>query len=111
MTSIPTAFGSRPRRSAHQAMDAITEGLLKGYTRVIDADLSCYFDTIPHDKLLRSVAGRVADGAALGLLRRGVIPGAATEKMVSYNSRAIMAPAEVLGGVRLFAAALQSSWR
>ena len=64
------SFGYRPRRHAHQAMDAITWALRCGYTEVVDADLSQYFDTIPHNKLLRTVAERVSDGAILALLKR-----------------------------------------
>jgi len=64
------SYGFRPKRSAHQAMDDIKDGLLKGYIHVIDADLSKYFDTIPHDKLLMTVAERVADSGILSLLKQ-----------------------------------------
>jgi len=64
------SYGFRPRRTAHQAMDAIKEGLLKGHVQVIDADLSKYFDTIPHHKLLRTVAERVVDSQILSLLKQ-----------------------------------------
>jgi group II intron reverse transcriptase/maturase len=64
------SFGYRPGRSAHQAVDAIKKALLQGKHEVIDADLSAYFDTIPHAGLLRLVAGRVSDGAILGLIKR-----------------------------------------
>lgn len=64
----PHSYGFRPKRSAHQAMDEITDVLLKGHIQVIDADLSKYFDTIPHYKLQRAVAERVADSCLLSLL-------------------------------------------
>ena len=64
------SFGYRPGRSAHNAVDAIKRALLQGKHEVIDADLSAYFDTIPHAGLLRLVAGRVSDGAILGLIKR-----------------------------------------
>ncbi len=64
------SYGFRPKRSAHQAMDNIKDGLLKGHIHVIDADLSKYFDTIPHDKLLITVAERVADSGLLSLLKQ-----------------------------------------
>jgi group II intron reverse transcriptase/maturase len=63
------SYGFRPKRSAHQAIDAIAEGMHQGYTQVIDADVSKYFDSIPHAKLLATVAERVADGAMLHLLK------------------------------------------
>jgi RNA-directed DNA polymerase len=45
-------------------------GLLNGgYTEVVDADLSSYFDTIPHQELMKSVARRVSDGAMLALMK------------------------------------------
>jgi RNA-directed DNA polymerase len=62
-------YGYRPRRSAQQAVTAVHEALRAGYTDVVDADLSKYFDTIPHTDLLKSVARRVSDGAMLHLLR------------------------------------------
>jgi RNA-directed DNA polymerase len=66
----PHSYGFRPKRSAHQAMDDIKAGLLYGHTQVIDADLSKYFDLIPHDKLLRTVAERIVDGQLLRLLKQ-----------------------------------------
>jgi group II intron reverse transcriptase/maturase len=63
------SYGFRPKRSAHQAIDAIAVGMHQGYTQVIDADVSKYFDSIPHSKLLATVAERVADGAMLHLLK------------------------------------------
>ncbi len=66
----PHSYGFRPTRSAHQAMDDIKVGLLTGHSQVIDADLSQYFDTIPHDNLLRTVAERIVDGTLLNLLKQ-----------------------------------------
>lgn len=59
----------RLRRSAHQAEEAIREGLRIGKTEVVDADLAQYFDTIPHRGLMRQVARRVSDGAILKLIK------------------------------------------
>lgn len=64
------SFGYRPKRQAHHAVDEISRALRYGHVNVIDADLSKYFDTIPHDKLLRTVAERVADGGVLSLLKQ-----------------------------------------
>jgi len=66
----PHSYGFRPKRSAHQAMDDIKESLLKGHIQVIDADLSKYFDTIPHDKLQKTVAERIVDSQLLSLLKQ-----------------------------------------
>lgn len=67
--SHPKSYAYRPRRGAHEAMDAIKAALLSGRMEVIDADLSGYFDSIPHGKLLGVVARRVSDGAILKLIR------------------------------------------
>jgi RNA-directed DNA polymerase len=63
------SYGFRPKRDAHQALDAICEALKDGMTWVIDADVTSCFDTIPHDRLMKAVAERVADGAMLALVK------------------------------------------
>lgn len=65
----PRSFGFRPRRNAHQALEEIVRALRGGRTEVLDADLSKYFDTIPHRALLRQVARRVSDGSVLRLIK------------------------------------------
>src|SRR6202045_3654292 len=50
----PTAYGYRPDRGAIAAVEAVHKRLLEGYTAVVDADLSKYFDSIPHAELLKS---------------------------------------------------------
>ncbi len=64
------SYGFRPQRSAHDALDAVADALFRGQTQVIDADLSKYFDTIPHAKLMVVVAERIVDSSVLGLIRR-----------------------------------------
>jgi RNA-directed DNA polymerase len=63
------SYGFRPKRDAHQAMDDIRLHLRMGKFQVIDADVSKYFDTIPHDKLLELVARRIVDKNILKLIR------------------------------------------
>jgi len=63
------SYAYRPKRRIHQAMDTIREALLSGKVEVVDADLSSYFDTIPHRQLLRQVAKRVSDGSVLRLIK------------------------------------------
>jgi RNA-directed DNA polymerase len=67
---LDSSFGFRPGRSAHQAIDAIREHLSHGYREVYDADLQAYFDTIPHDQLLKAVEMRVVDRQVLRLIRQ-----------------------------------------
>jgi RNA-directed DNA polymerase len=63
------AYGYRPARGAADAVKDVYRHLRRGYTDVVDADLSRYFDSIPHDDLLKSVARRVADGSVLRLIK------------------------------------------
>jgi len=64
-----TSYGFRPRKSAHDAVDDVAYAMNTGHTKVIDADLSKYFDTIPHANLLAVVAERISDGAILRLIK------------------------------------------
>ena len=65
----PTAYGYRPGRSGIDAVKTVHRLLCQGFTDVVDADLSKYFDTIPHSELLRSVAARIVDRHVLSLIR------------------------------------------
>jgi RNA-directed DNA polymerase len=63
------SFGFRPKRGAHDALAAVREALYQGMYWVIDADVSAYFDTIPHDKLMKVVAEKVVDKGMLALVK------------------------------------------
>ena len=63
------SHGFRPGRRAHGAMDQIRKNLHVGRREVYDADLSSYFDSIPHDKLMRMIERRIADRSVLKLIR------------------------------------------
>lgn len=65
----PAAYGYRPGRSGTDAIKAVHDLLCRGYIDVVDADLSKYFDTIPHAELLRSVARRIVDRHVLRLVK------------------------------------------
>lgn len=64
-----SAYGYRPRRSAIDAVKEVHRLLCRGYTDVVDADLSKYFDAIPHAELLKAVARRVVDRHVLWLIK------------------------------------------
>lgn len=66
---LDCSYGFRPERNAHQALDALRGHLNGGYREVYDADLKGYFDTIPHDNLLKCVERRIADRQVLRLIR------------------------------------------
>jgi RNA-directed DNA polymerase len=64
-----TAYGYRPRRGAVDAVKEVHRHVVRGHTDVVDADLSRYFDSIPHSALLKSVARRVVDRNVLRLIK------------------------------------------
>jgi RNA-directed DNA polymerase len=66
----PAAHGYRPGRGAGQAIQTVLILLRQGYTDVVDADLSKYFDTIPHDELMQSLARRIVDPDMLRLIKQ-----------------------------------------
>lgn len=63
------AYGYRAGRSAQEAIQDVDQGLRSGMTEVVDADLSKYFDTIPHNELMQAVERRVSDHKVLWLIR------------------------------------------
>jgi group II intron reverse transcriptase/maturase len=63
------SYGFRAGKSCHHAVQAVWKWMNFGQTEVIDADIQGYFDNIPHDKLLRSIARRVSDGKMLRLIK------------------------------------------
>jgi len=65
-----SSYGFRPKRSSKDAMTAIKENLKQGKAEVYDADLSKYFDTIPHDKLQIALKQRIADPRILKLINK-----------------------------------------
>ena len=63
------AYGYRPVRGAVDAVKDVHRHLCRGYTDVVDADLSRYFDSIPHSDLMQSVARRIVDRHVLRLIK------------------------------------------
>lgn len=65
----PEQYAYRPERGALDAIRAVHGLVSRGYTEVVDADLSGYFDSIPHHELMKSVARRVSDRQLLVLIK------------------------------------------
>jgi RNA-directed DNA polymerase len=63
------AYGYRPKRSALDAVRTVHAAIDAGHTEIVDADLSKYFDTIPHAELITCVARRISDGRMLHLMK------------------------------------------
>ena len=65
----PGQYAYRADRSALDAVKHVHRLINTGHQQIVDADLSSYFDTVPHAELMRSVARRVVDGAMLHLIK------------------------------------------
>jgi group II intron reverse transcriptase/maturase len=65
----PEQHAYRPERSALDAVRQVERLLRTGHTEVVDADLSGYFDSIPHSELMKSVSRRISDGRILRLIK------------------------------------------
>jgi RNA-directed DNA polymerase len=68
-TFHPASYGFRPGRGCLDALREVAQLLADGHPFVVDADFASYFDTIPHDLLMRRVEERISDGRVLALLR------------------------------------------
>ena len=66
----PEQYAYRRKRSALDALVQVQALLDSGHREVVDADLSGYFDSIPHGPLLKSVSRRISDGHVLALIKR-----------------------------------------
>jgi len=66
---LDCSYGFRPDRNAHQAIEEIRKAVNSGRNEIYDADLKSYFDSIPHDKLVKAVEMRIVDRKVLRLIR------------------------------------------
>ena len=64
------SFGFRPGRNCHQAVERVLEYHKQGYRVTLDADISGFFDEIPHRVIMEGLAHEVADGNILGLIQK-----------------------------------------
>src|SRR5438067_4980765 len=65
----PGSFGYRPKKSAHAAIQRVSEAIVRHMTYVVDLDLRSYFDTVRHSLVLEKVARRVNDAEVMWLLK------------------------------------------
>ena len=66
---LDCSYGFRPGRNAHQALAEIRKHVQQGLADVYDADLQGYFDTIPHDNLMKCLEKRISDRSLLALIK------------------------------------------
>ena len=69
------SYGFRPRRSAHQALDALAEAIERQVDWVLDADIQSFYDTIDHGWLQRFIEHRIGDSRMVRLLMKWVKAG------------------------------------
>lgn len=81
----PCSYGFRPKRNAHQAIEAVAKYVNYGCTQVIDADLKRYFDSIPHEKLMEVIARRISDVWILRLIRWWLKAGVMENDGLTYS--------------------------
>jgi len=75
----PQSYGFRPGRGCKDALRRVDELLKAGYNYVVDADIQGYFDSIPHEKLMKLLRMRISDGRVLALLESYLTQGVMNE--------------------------------
>ena len=70
---ISTSYGFRPKKSAQDAIKQVKTNIYEGYQFVYDADLSKYFDTIPHNKLFTCLKRKIVDRSILSLIHQWLV--------------------------------------
>ncbi|MFQ5758943.1 MAG: group II intron reverse transcriptase/maturase [Candidatus Bathyarchaeia archaeon] len=73
---LECSYGYRPRKNAHEAIGAIEKARDEGFEWVVDADITAFFDSVDHEKLIDSVAEKISDGRVLRLIRAFLEAGA-----------------------------------
>jgi group II intron reverse transcriptase/maturase len=69
----PEQYAYRSGRSAHDAVEQVSKWLRTGHSQVVDADLSGYFDSIPHAELMKTLARRISDGSVLAVINQWLV--------------------------------------
>ena len=81
---LPCSYGFRPKRSAHQALQAMREAVHQGRVWVVDADIEAFFDRLGFDIILDCLRDRVSDRRVLGLIRLILKAGISDGEQLSF---------------------------
>ena len=84
---LPCSHGFRPGRSAHDALRAVRKGVMAGKRWVLDADVSKYFDTIPHRQLREVLDLRIKDGVVRRMLDKWLKAGVLEEGVLRRTGK------------------------
>ena len=93
----PEQYAYRPNRGAQAAVKQVHGLIRRGYDEVVDADLSGYFDTIPHAELMRSVARRIVDRQLLALIKQWLVAAVEEDDERGHRRRSTRAKDEKRG--------------
>jgi RNA-directed DNA polymerase len=77
------SFGFRKGRNCHQAVERLLQYAGHGYRYVVDVDIKGFFDNIPLDLIMDSVAARIADGNILNLIEKFLNSGVMEEGKIT----------------------------
>jgi len=80
-----TSYGFRPKRDAHQAIGVAWRHITRGKKKVVDIDIAKFFDTIPHEEMMKKVAERIADKNILRLIKGWLQAGVMEEGEITRN--------------------------
>ncbi len=93
----PEQYAYRPNRGALAAVKHVHRLIRNGHNEVVDADLSGYFDTIPHAELMRSVARRIVDRQLLALIKQWLVAAVEEDDERGHRRRSTRAKDEKRG--------------
>src|SRR5437660_1623158 len=97
---LPSSFGFRPKRSAHDALQVLVDECWRGRRWVVETDIASCFTAIPHDKLMQEVEERVCDQPLLKLLRAIVRAGVMEDGQVRRPDPGTDRPASAAAAAR-----------
>lgn len=80
-----SSYGFRPKRSAHQAIGVVGKQITYGKNKVVDIEIAKCFDSIPHDRIMKKIAERVADKSILKLIKMWLKAGVMEDGLIRPN--------------------------